>query len=136
MEMEKLTDYTCNPDYVAAWSKLMAFQGEFMKIVRSPSIPPKIQIDVFGEIYVAHLRDRGKIVQEAFDMKMRITSYWDIVLRRLVDCMALHLNFSVQNLVNKDMEVEFINEAMVPEGNGVKRMLEESPSVPDSRLAI
>ncbi|KAK4435353.1 Dynamin-related protein 4C [Sesamum alatum] len=136
MEMEKLTNYTCNPDYLAAWSKLMAYQGEFMRIVKSPSIPPKIKIEVFGEINVAHLYDRGKIVQEAFDMKMRITAYWDVVLRRLVDCMALHLSFSVQNLVNKDMEVEFINEVMGPEGNGVKRMLEESPSVAKKRRRL
>ncbi|KAL2238231.1 UNVERIFIED_CONTAM: Dynamin-related protein 4C [Sesamum indicum] len=136
MEMEKLTDYTCNPDYVAAWSKLMAYQGQFMAVVKNPNNPPTFKNDVFGEVNVAHLRGHGKIAEEAFDMKMRITAYWDIVLRRLVDCMALHLNFSVQNLVNKDMEVEFINEVMGPQGDGVKRMLEESPSVAKKRRRL
>ncbi|GFQ06673.1 dynamin-related protein 4c [Phtheirospermum japonicum] len=93
VEMEKMTDYTCNPEQVA-------------------------------------------IVQEAFDLKMRLTAYWKIVLRRLVDCMALHLLFSVQNLVNKEMEVEIINEVIGLEGNGLERMLEESPVIAEKRKRL
>ncbi|KAE9459398.1 hypothetical protein C3L33_08689, partial [Rhododendron williamsianum] len=73
LEMEMLADYTCSPDYMSDWGKLMAQQNVFM---------------------------------EAFDMKMRITAYWKVVLKRFVDSMALHLLLSVQNLVNRDMEEE------------------------------
>ncbi|PIN15101.1 Vacuolar sorting protein VPS1, dynamin [Handroanthus impetiginosus] len=137
VETEKVTDYTCNPEYLNTWSKLMARQGALMEVVRDHSTPPQIKIDGFGEIGVSHLRGQGTvIVQDAFDMKMRMAAYWDIVLRRLVDSMALHLTFSIRNLVNKDMEMEVINELMGPEGNGIMRMLEESPFVAKQRKRL
>ncbi|KAK6158198.1 hypothetical protein DH2020_005512 [Rehmannia glutinosa] len=133
VEMEKLTDYTCNPDYMASWNKLMSRQEEFMKAVSSTYSPSIINIDGFGDINVDHLYNLKGDVQEAFDVKMRMTAYWDIVLRRMVDNMALHLLFSIQNLVNKEMQTEIINELIGPQGNGLERMLEESPSISDKR---
>ncbi|KAG8374966.1 hypothetical protein BUALT_Bualt10G0050600 [Buddleja alternifolia] len=136
VEMEKLTDYTCNPEYIDLWNKLMSHQNAFMEIVNDHSKPTKMKIDGFGEIDVGHLRNHVVVVQEAFDLKMRLSAYWKIVLRRLVDVMALHLLFSVQNLVNKEMEMEIINELMGPEGNGLERMLEESPYVAEKRKRL
>ncbi|KAM5551607.1 hypothetical protein ABKV19_026448 [Rosa sericea] len=61
---------------------------------------------------------------------MRMIAYWKVVLRRLVDSMALHLQLSVANLVNKDMEMEIVTELMGPNyAGGIEKMLEESPSV-------
>ncbi|KAI3468729.1 hypothetical protein Pfo_025392 [Paulownia fortunei] len=136
VEMEKLTDYTCNPDYVALWNKLMSHQNAFMEILNDHSKPTEMHIDGFGHIDVAHLRSHVVIVQEAFDLKMRLTAYWKIILRRLVDCMALHLLFIIQNLVNKEMEVEIIKEIIGPEGNGLQRMLEESPTIAEKRKRL
>uniref|UniRef100_A0A2N9GCL2 GED domain-containing protein n=1 Tax=Fagus sylvatica TaxID=28930 RepID=A0A2N9GCL2_FAGSY len=104
VEMEKQTDYTCNPEYLSDWNKLMGQQDFFMK-------------------------------EQAFDMKMRMTAYWKIVLRRLVDCMALHLQLSVSKLVNKEFEKEIVDELMGA-GGGIERMLDESPSVNAKRLKI
>ncbi|KAI3468728.1 hypothetical protein Pfo_025391 [Paulownia fortunei] len=132
VEMEKLTDYTCNPEYMASWNKLMSFQKDFTERLDSPYSSIVI-IDGFGDIDVAHLRSLRGIVQEAFDVKMRMTAYWDIVLRRMVDNMALHSLFSIQNLVNKEMQTEIINELIGPQGNGLERMLEESPSISEKR---
>ncbi|KAL6549977.1 Dynamin-related protein 4C [Orobanche minor] len=136
VEMEKMTDYTCNPEYVDLWNKLMTNQNAFMEIVNDHSRPAEMNIDGYGGVDVSHLRSRAGIVQEAFDLKMRLTAYWKIVLRRLVDCMALHLLFSVQNLVNREMEVEIINEIIGPEGNGLERMLEESPAIAEKRKRL
>ncbi|GAB4835425.1 hypothetical protein Ancab_000332 [Ancistrocladus abbreviatus] len=99
VEMEKLTDYTCNPALFAVNKK------------------------------IKNLMEEENKTHEAFDMKMRIIAYWKIVLRRLVDIVALHLLFSIQNLVNKDMEKEIINELMGPLGGGIERMLDDSPSM-------
>ncbi|KAB5563789.1 hypothetical protein DKX38_003843 [Salix brachista] len=45
-----------------------------------------------GEVAIAGLRAYEKpVLLQAFDLKMRMTAYWKIVLRRLVDLMALHL---------------------------------------------
>lgn len=58
-----------------------------------------------------------------------MTAHGNIVLRRLVDSMALHLQSNVANLVNHEMEMEIYNEL----GSGIERMLEESPSVASKR---
>lgn len=133
-EMEKITDYTCSPDYLAEWNQLMAGQNAFITIMNDRWATPKITIHAFGEIEVGHLREYPNAVrQNAFDMKMRITAYWNIVLRRLVDVTALHLQFSVHNLVNKEMESELVKEMMDPYGGGLERLLEEPPSVSNKR---
>ncbi|KAA8538984.1 hypothetical protein F0562_025676 [Nyssa sinensis] len=104
VEMEKLTDYTCDPEYMMVWRKLMENQNAFNEVMNNNYNPSNILMEGFGEIDVGHLRPYPNVRAEAFDMKMRITAYWKIVLKRLVDCMALHLLFSIQMLVNKDME--------------------------------
>ncbi|XP_030477415.2 dynamin-related protein 4C-like [Syzygium oleosum] len=134
VEMEKLADYTCNPEYLLEWNKLMSQQNTFMDAIEHVSKPSNIVLQGIGEVDVADLRYHKQQIQEAFDLKMRITAYWKIVLRRLVDSMALHLLFSVQNLVNNDMETEIVGELIGPNGSGgIERMLEEAPSVAAKR---
>ncbi|KAL0393553.1 UNVERIFIED_CONTAM: Dynamin-related protein 4C [Sesamum latifolium] len=111
----------------------MSHQNKLMETLNDQSKPTKIQIEGLGDVDVAHLRSNVGIVQEAFDLRMRLTAYWKVVLRRLVDSMALHLLFSIQNLLNKEMETEIITEVIGPEGNGLERMLNESPTVAEKR---
>ncbi|PIN04600.1 hypothetical protein CDL12_22868 [Handroanthus impetiginosus] len=131
VEMEKLTDYTCNPEYVSLWNKLMAHQNAFMEALNHGVLgphcmkPTNLHMDGYGDVDVNHLRSHVVVAHEAFDLKSRLAAYWKIVLRRLVDCMALHLLFSVQNLVSKEIEMEIINELVGPSANGLERMLEE-----------
>ncbi|KAL8064161.1 hypothetical protein ABFX02_01G073300 [Erythranthe guttata] len=136
VEMEKLTDYTCHPEYVSLWNNLMAHQNAFTEILNDHSKPTEMRIEGFGDVDVAHLRGNVVQVQEVFDLKMRLTAYWRIVLRRMADCMALHLLFSIHNLVNKEMEIQIINEIIGADGNGLQRMLEESPVVADKRKRL
>ncbi|KAI5648909.1 hypothetical protein M9H77_34914 [Catharanthus roseus] len=75
IKMEKQVDYTCHPEYVSTWNKLMTKQGEFMAIMNGNFKPTVIFIDGFGEIEVGHLRKHLALVQQAFDMKMRMTAY-------------------------------------------------------------
>ncbi|CAN6587010.1 unnamed protein product [Malus baccata var. baccata] len=123
VEMEKLTDYTCDADYVSEWNKLMASQNQFIHGVLTEAI------EGIGEVEVGVLRKYPHVLAQAYDLKMRIIAYWKVVLRRFVDFMALHLQLSVNNLVNKEMEAEIVNELMGPYGGGIERMLEESPAV-------
>ncbi|GMY37761.1 dynamin-related protein 4C-like [Fagus crenata] len=136
VEMEKLTDYTCNPEYLSEWNKLMAQEDSFMKdVLTNEERPSMVKLEGFGDIEVEKLRQYSHVLQQAFDMKMRMTAYWKIVLKRLVDCLALHLLLCVGNLVNKEFEIEIVNELMGP-GDGIERMLEESPSVAARRQKI
>ncbi|KAA8538982.1 hypothetical protein F0562_025674 [Nyssa sinensis] len=136
VEMEKLTDYTCDPEYMTVWRKLMENQNVFNEVMNNLWKPAKIMIEGFGEIEVEHLRLHPNIRDQAFDMKMRITAYWKIVLKRLVDSMALHSQLSIQLLVNKDMEMEIVNELMASGAGGIEMMLEESPSVANKRKRL
>ncbi|KAH7862586.1 hypothetical protein Vadar_006815 [Vaccinium darrowii] len=137
VEMERLADCTCSTEYMSDWGKLMAQQNVFMEVMNDHSKPTIITIEGFGEIEVGHLRGHNSDVRDqAFDMKMRITAYWKVVLKRFVDNMALHLLLSVQNLVNRDMEEEIVTELMGSQGGGpsvIQRMLEESPSTAKKR---
>ncbi|CAN6587014.1 unnamed protein product [Malus baccata var. baccata] len=130
VEMEKLTDYTCDGDYVSEWNKLMASQNQFIHgVLTDEKKPSIITIEGIGEVEIGVLRKYPHVLAQAYDLKMRMIAYWKVVLRRLVDSMALHLQLSVFNLVNKEMEAEIVNELMGPYGGGIERMLEESPAV-------
>ena len=65
-----------------------------------------------------------------------MVAYWKIVLRRFVDCMALHLQLSVKNLVNKELEMEIVNESVAPHVGGIERLMEELPSVASKRVRL
>ncbi|OVA17171.1 Dynamin central domain [Macleaya cordata] len=134
VEMEKMSDYSCSPEYMATWSRLMLQQQQFKQVMIDESKQKKLNFEMLGDVEFCHLQD-NQVVQQAFDIKMRLMAYWKIVLRRLVDSLALHLLFSVQNLINKEMEVDIVNELMggPSGGGGIERMLEESPSVATKR---
>ncbi|KAK3441415.1 hypothetical protein EUGRSUZ_B01633 [Eucalyptus grandis] len=130
VEMEKLTSYTCNPEYLLEWNKLMAQQNLFMQVINDEYRSTTMVLEGIGQVDVRHLRNHKQLVQQAFDLKMRMTAYWKIVLRRFVDSMALHLPFSVHNLVNEEMEKDIVGELIRPNGSSnIERMLEEAPSV-------
>ncbi|OVA10098.1 Dynamin central domain [Macleaya cordata] len=134
VEMEKMSDYSCSTEYLATWSRLMLQQQKFKEVMNKGSQQKILNFEMLGDVEFGHLQD-NQVVQQAFDIKMRLMAYWKIVLKRLVDCLALHLLFSVQNLINKEMEVDIVNESMggPSGGGGIERMLEESPSVASKR---
>lgn len=133
IEMEKLVDYTCNPEYSSTWNRLMSCQERFGKIMENEFEQSLLEIEGFGLVNVAPLRKVKHVAQEALDMKMRMIAYWKIVLRRLVDWMALHLVFSIQKLVNKELVTEIVKDLMSPYVGGFERMLEEPTSVAAKR---
>ncbi|KAF2312000.1 hypothetical protein GH714_027719 [Hevea brasiliensis] len=127
VQMEKMTYYTCNPDYMSEWNKLMSQQDTFRDKILTQWYS-KAEIESIRDVEARNLRAYQNVLHQAFDLKMRMTAYWKVVLRRLVlvDSMALHLQFSVQNLVNKEMEKEIISELTSNYGGSIERMLEES----------
>eukprot|EP00268_Persea_americana_P039695 TRINITY_DN3931_c0_g1_i3.p1 TRINITY_DN3931_c0_g1~~TRINITY_DN3931_c0_g1_i3.p1 ORF type:complete len:688 (+),score=128.68 TRINITY_DN3931_c0_g1_i3:293-2356(+) len=134
VEMEKLADYTSNPEYTRTWTSLMGQQESFMEVINYPHRPTIVNITGFGEVEAGHLRRftsmaEQAVVERAFDMKMRVTAYWKIVTMRIVDSLALHLVYTLQKLVNHEMEAEIVNELMGPHMDNIEQMLEESASI-------
>ncbi|XP_052879836.1 dynamin-related protein 4C-like isoform X2 [Gossypium arboreum] len=83
VEMEKLTGYTCNPDYMMEWNKLMDQQDHFINQISGTNMQPLpccVNLQGLGEIPVEHLRQHSNvsILQQAFDLKMRMVGYWKI----------------------------------------------------------
>ncbi|KAK8921174.1 Dynamin-related protein 4C [Platanthera zijinensis] len=134
IEMEMITDYTCNPDYMKMWVELMDNQDAFMELIHNHSKPAKMSIKVVGEINVAHLRGKhAGLIEQAFDIRMRLIAYWKCVVLRLVDVLALHVRYAVRKLVDKELESEILNEVVGGSRNGIEKMLEESPSTAGKR---
>ncbi|PKI33473.1 hypothetical protein CRG98_046122 [Punica granatum] len=122
IEMEKLTDYTCDPEYISEWNQLMEEEPKLLAAIDSYKNPSTVSLEGIGEVEIDSLRQFKHHLKQAFDLKVRMTSYWKIVLRRLVDTMATFLLFNVQVLVNKEMEVEMVNDLVGPHGDGIERM--------------
>ena len=117
LEMEKLTDYTCSPEFETEWKRLMTQKDSFISLVNSYN---SVNIKDFGSVETVNLRNNPHLLHEAYDLRMRMVAYWKIVLRRLVDSMALHLQLSVHKLVNKDLEAEIVSQLLAPNGNGLE----------------
>ncbi|KAI5342322.1 hypothetical protein L3X38_010197 [Prunus dulcis] len=133
VEMEKRADFTCNPEYVSEWNRLMNKQNAFIDgVLKDEQRPSKMDIEGIGEIEFEGLRKHTHVdLSQPFDLKMRMTAYWKVVLRRYpTGIITFHLQLTVANLVNKEMELESGCELMgANHGVGIERMLEEAPSV-------
>lgn len=135
IESEKATDYTCDPQFMSSWSSLMANNHEQFSTamsIRSESI----NIAGFGMINVKHLFSVPSIIRDqAFDLKMKLTAYWTIVLKRIVDNLALQLQLRIRELVNQKIELELVNEIM-ENCDGIQKMMVEPPSVAKKRETL
>ncbi|KAK9109660.1 hypothetical protein Sjap_017720 [Stephania japonica] len=116
VQMETIADYMSNPEYMNTWHDLMKYQEPLLQILNGNSFNTQLEIPGFDRMEVLHLKVLLKKVEQAFDMKMRVTAYWKIFMLRLVDNLALHLFISMKNLVNEEMETEVVKEFMG--GNG------------------
>ncbi|KAJ6946145.1 hypothetical protein NC651_001032 [Populus alba x Populus x berolinensis] len=135
VEMEKLTDYTCNPEYLKEWNMLMSHRQTFLDDVQEWN-SSKMVIQGFGVVEIDNLNGYQPLLSQAYDLKMRMTAYWKIVSRRMVDCMALHLQLCVRNLVSKELEKEIVTELMATNGGKLELLLEEAPSVAAKRKRL
>jgi hypothetical protein len=95
--------------------------------------PTHVKLEGVGEIDVVNLRNYPHVLSQAFDLKARMIAYWKIVLRRLIDSIALHLMLSINELVNIDLQKEICNDLLSSSGGGIERLLEESPSISGKR---
>ncbi|GJZ73140.1 dynamin-related protein 4C-like protein [Tanacetum coccineum] len=126
IEMEKITDYTCDPEFTASYNKLMGHRSTFSAYMSNNySI---LTVEGYGDINIRHLYGvAANTRDQAFDLKMRMTAYWKIVLKRLVDWVALQLRFLIQKVVNEDIGKEMGE--LIVHGGGIEKMLDELPSV-------
>ncbi|WCJ27673.1 Interferon-induced GTP-binding protein Mx2 [Euphorbia peplus] len=130
VEIEKMTDYTCSPEYISEWNMLMSQQHTFIDELQRGRT--RIEIKGLGVVEVGHLSNQ-KHLRHAFDLKMRMTAYWKIVLRRLVDYMALHLRHRVKKLVTKEIEKEIFKDLVDTHGGSIEKMVTESPAIAGKR---
>lgn len=133
IEMEMVSDYTSNPDYMKTWNELMESLDVFRQTIEDHLRPNIVPLKGLGEVEVGHLRQYAAMAEQAFDMRMRIVAYWKIVVLRLVDTLGLHIIYSANFLVEKELEREIIEDLAGPRMGGLERMLDESPSTAAKR---
>ncbi|XP_062095344.1 dynamin-related protein 4C-like [Humulus lupulus] len=173
LEMEKLTDYTCNPEFETEWNMFMDRKDSFIYDINyykltevAPSAvaaeSPReytedaiytihnkykaqtdsctedtINIIGFGLVKVGNAKKFPHLLHQAYDLRMRMVAYWRIVLRRLVESMALHMQQSVHKLVIEELEKELECELIASyNGDGLERLIKESPSVTTKRVKL
>ncbi|KAI3975479.1 hypothetical protein MKX01_038748 [Papaver californicum] len=83
VEMEKMTDYSCTK---------------------------RLPFEMLCEVEFGYLQDE-QIVEQAFDIKMRIMAYWNIVMRRLVNSLALHLVFTDVVVVVLNISIKLLRKS-------------------------
>ena len=113
--------------FLSFWLFGTVLQQSFEKS-RGDSFSYSVIIEGLGEVEVGHLRQFRHVLQNSFDLKMRMVAYWKIVLRRLIDTIALHLQLSLNNLVNRELEKE-ISVGLVSPSGGIESLLQEPPIV-------
>ncbi|KAG0480227.1 hypothetical protein HPP92_010825 [Vanilla planifolia] len=138
VEMEMCVDYTTNTEYIKKWTNLMEQQGNFMHVLMAQSAPAVMKFPDLGDVDIGPLRQQNAgRVEQAFDMKMRLLAYWECVVLRLVDALALHVVHAVKNLVENELDAEIMNEVVGQRvgggSNGIEKMLEESPATAAKR---
>ncbi|KAL5100977.1 hypothetical protein RYX36_005304 [Vicia faba] len=108
VQMEKLTDYTCNPEY----SHHEVFLKEVLNVNREGNT---VKLEDVGEINVVYLMKYPDMLTlaQAYDLKARLTVYWKIVLRSLIDVIAMHLMLSVNELISKNLQKEVRHKLLV-----------------------
>ncbi|CAG7889118.1 unnamed protein product [Brassica rapa] len=142
LETEKLTDYTCNRTYMTSWTQKMNEQQSFINaVLHDGSKPAYFSLTGFGDVQISHLRKyHAHLLQKAFVMKMRIAAYWPLVSQRIVDSISLHLQLSVNYLVNSRFETEILAEMVDFWGGGrVERMLrggEQEKEIMESSIGL
>ncbi|CAN6719853.1 unnamed protein product [Malus baccata var. baccata] len=73
VEMEKVTDYTCNPEYLSEWNRLIRQHDAFVNgVLKDKNRPAKITIEGIGEVEVEALRKNPNALSAAYDLKMRM----------------------------------------------------------------
>uniref|UniRef100_A0A0A9DPB7 Dynamin-type G domain-containing protein n=1 Tax=Arundo donax TaxID=35708 RepID=A0A0A9DPB7_ARUDO len=137
IQMELATDYTANPDYMKTWAGIMDCHDRFLEAVEDHSKPTAVSLQGFGEVDVSHLRQKNaELAGQAFDLKARLTAYWNSVVLRLVDGLSLHVLYSIQRLVQNDLEAELSGEVLGNKMDGVERMLEPTPATAAKRQRL
>ncbi|WOL06980.1 hypothetical protein Cni_G15715 [Canna indica] len=136
IEMEMAADYTSNPYYTMRWNELMKGQGAFKESIDDHTKPTTLELDGIGIVEVGHLRCYGDMAVMAFDLRMRMMVYWNIVMLRLIDGMALHVVFNIKRLVEDEMEEEIAKNLVGEDMTGLGKMMEESTSIAARRVRL
>ncbi|RXH76180.1 hypothetical protein DVH24_019068 [Malus domestica] len=73
VEMEKVTDHTCNPEYLSEWNRLIGQHDAFVNgVLKNKNRPAKITIEGIGEVKVEALRKNPNALSAAYDLKIRM----------------------------------------------------------------
>nr|GEX26890.1 hypothetical protein [Tanacetum cinerariifolium] len=133
VECEKKTVYSVDTSYVVSFNKLEANHTRFSEAMRKQSMT--MEIEGVGKADLKHLQ---KIADEernqAFELKMKSTTYINAVLKRVVDDVALQLRSMIENFVTGEMVTEIVN--TIISRDDIDYLFQTSPSMNADREKI
>jgi interferon-induced GTP-binding protein Mx1 len=120
------------------YNKLVSHQEAFLKeVLNANRKTSTVNLEGVGDIEVNHLmKYQNVLLTQAFDLKARLISYWKIVVRRLIDVIALHLMLSINKLIDGELIKVMYEDLKSSTGGGVKRLREESSSMNGKRQRL
>jgi hypothetical protein len=132
MEMEKGIVFTASPNYDESFVKLQEKKKDFITALKNNS--DNICIEDIGQIKLGKVpKISSAELEAAFELKISLIAYWNVVRMRLADQIPLHLRFISRKLVQNDIVAEIVKDVAEPGLNMIGQVLEESPVIATKR---
>nr|GEW65634.1 hypothetical protein [Tanacetum cinerariifolium] len=107
---------------------------EMIESIRKQSMT--MEIEGVGKADLMHLQKiAGEERNQAFELKMKFTSYINVVLKRVVDEATLQLRSMIENFVTGEMVTEIVN-TIISRGDDIDYLFQTSPSMNADREKI
>ncbi|GLJ35681.1 hypothetical protein SUGI_0717020 [Cryptomeria japonica] len=132
LDMQKTIFFTMNPGYLESRQNWQGWKKMFMEAIKQNH--KTVKLKGIGEIILQNVPKGSNQLEAAFEMKMSVMAYWNVVKMRLADEIPLRLRFIFRKMVQNDI-VNLIVEEVVGTGESAKMgaILEESPKTVTKR---
>lgn len=93
----------------------------------------KIGLNHFSKVEIGHFCKYSMLAKQTYDMRMRLTPYWKIVILKMVDEFTLHFLNGLKLVVEEELEAELVNDVVSARVNEIGWMMERSPRIAGKR---
>ncbi|XP_059064566.1 dynamin-related protein 4C-like [Cryptomeria japonica] len=132
LDMQKTIFITLNPAYSESRQKWQGWKKTFEEAIKQ--ILNTVKLGAMGEISLKNVPRGSNQLDAAFEMKMSVMAYWNVVKMRLADEIPLHIRFTFHKMVENDIVNFIVKEVLgTGESSRICDILEESPKTASKR---
>ncbi|KAF3782317.1 Dynamin-related protein 4C [Nymphaea thermarum] len=119
VEMEQHTDYTCNPHYLNKQEELKKMQ----------ELKDRLQ----NALEVKNGPIDKEMLDQAFELHIKLASYWRIVVMGMVDVSTMHVLMSIKQLIYRELKSGIEEEVLVKDKQDLENMMSEPTEMAEKR---